>query len=108
MRASFEPTGYIVEVAAKLRAEPDRIIAAALATLAHWRVRGQTAPHYLERWEELLREAGRGDAGAAEKLLRVLEGTDEERARMRDFHPFPGILTREERRASRGSCAYKH
>ena len=108
MNVDFEPAGYVARVTVKLRAEPDRVIAAALATLTHWRTQGQTAPYYLEHWEELLREAEKGDARGMERLLHVLEGKDEGSARMRDFHPFPGILTREERRALRGTCAYKH
>jgi hypothetical protein len=42
------------------------------------------------------------------RLLELLLSVGEEDTRLREFNPFPGILTREERRQARELCGYRH
>ena len=95
-------------VAAKLRAQPSIVIAHTLETVARWRVQGQSAPHRLDQWEKLLRDASAGGDDNLDALLHVMESDDPVSARLRDFHPFHGLLTREERRTVRPAGGYKH
>jgi hypothetical protein len=41
-------------------------------------------------------------------LVDVLLNAGEEHGRLREFNPFPGVLTREERRQARELCGYRH
>ena len=75
--------------------------------IVRWRAQGQTAPHRLEQWEQILIDAQGGEPGMRH-LMNVLLGTEEENERLREFSPFPGILTREERRQAWELCGYRH
>ena len=102
-------SSYAGMVAMKLRARPAEVIHHALATLARWRAAGQSNPHRLDQWETLLCGArgGTDQAGLA-ALLHALEDDDPASVRLRDFAPFAGVLTREERRVATGPCGYRH
>ncbi len=93
-------------VADKLQRAPG-LLQVARDNIVRWRAQDQTAPHRLEQWERLLIEAQAGEPGMR-RLVNVLLGTEDENERLREFNPFPGILTREERRQARELCGYRH
>ena len=57
----------------------------------------------LRQWDALL---ARAEAVEFDRLREAMLGDASER--LRDFHPMAGILTREERRAARELCGYRH
>ena len=93
-------------VARKLEREP-ALLAVPLANIARWLDEGHSAPHRLQEWKELLQEA-QTSAPAMRRLLRTLRAAEPEAERLRDFNPFAGILTREERRQASELCGYRH
>jgi hypothetical protein len=92
--------------AEKLAAHPE-LLSVARENCARWLRQGHSAPARLREWDELL-AAAQEDASGMARLRAVLLGTDEVSARLRDFHPLAGILTREERRQARELCGYRH
>ncbi len=88
-------------------ARDDNAIHIALRNIDQWLAAGHSAPHRLEEWRGLLLEALASPAGR-NRLVGTLTGTDAESSRLRDFHPFAGILTREERRHTLELCSYRH
>ena len=93
-------------LANKLSAHPE-LLAVARETCARWLREGHTGATRLREWDALLAEAQASPAGFA-RLHDVLLGTTEAGARLRDFHPLAGILTREERRQTKELCGYRH
>ncbi len=106
LRESAGGPGYWQLVADKLQRAPE-LLQIARDNITRWRAQGQTAPHRLEQWERLLIDAQAGEQGLR-RLMNVLLGTEEENERLREFSPFPGVLTREERRQARELCGYRH
>ena len=98
--------GYWQLVADKLQRAPE-LLQVARDNITRWRAQGQTAPHRLDQWERLIVEAQAGEPGMR-NLMDVLLGAGEEHGRLREFSPFPGVLTREERRRARELCGYRH
>jgi hypothetical protein len=96
-------------VADKLeRADPaarEALLQVPLDNVARWLANGHTAPHRLERWRQIIERARRSPDGFSE-LLRLLRDSSEPARRLRDFAPFAGSLTREERRQAEPECAY--
>ena len=90
----------------KLAAHPE-LIAVARENCARWLREGHRGAARLREWDALLAGA-QTDASGFAKLREVLTGDDEQAARLRDFHPLAGILTREERRRARELCGYRH
>jgi hypothetical protein len=77
-----------------------------LANIARWitsRRLGNVQP--LEQWREIVLEAQHSREGLA-KLLELLRSDDEESRRMKSCSPFPGVLTKEERRQF--TCSWTH
>jgi len=68
---------------------------------------GHSAPQRLREWDDLLASAEQSERGR-QRLREIFESSSEADARLRDFHPFAGILTREERRQARELCGYRH
>jgi hypothetical protein len=93
-------------LAEKLAAHPE-LLAVARENCARWLREGHSGAERLREWDALLAEAQASDAGFA-RLRAVLRGDNERDARLRDFHPLAGILTREERRKARELCGYRH
>ena len=93
-------------VADKLQRAPG-LLQVARDNIVRWRAQGQTASHRLEHWERILTDA-QGSERGMRHLMNVLLGAEEENERLREFNPFPGILTREERRQARELCGYRH
>ena len=76
-----------------------------LDNIERWLANGHTAPHRLEQWRQILVRAQESPEGLAE-LLRLLRDGSEPAQRLKDFAPFAGVLTREERHQAAPECAY--
>ncbi|HMP83491.1 MAG TPA: hypothetical protein PKA41_12395 [Verrucomicrobiota bacterium] len=93
-------------LAGKLAAHPE-LLAVARDNCTRWLREGHSGAARLREWDALLGEAQAGEDGF-NRLRSVLAGHDERALRLRDFHPFAGILTREERRQAAELCGYRH
>ena len=91
-------------VADKVERDPS-LLRIPLENIDRWLANGPTAPHRLEQWRQIILRAQESPAGFGE-LLGLLRAQDEASARIKDFAPFAGTLTREERRGATPSCAY--
>jgi hypothetical protein len=91
-------------VADKLERDPS-LLRIPLENIDRWILNGHTAPHRLEEWRQIILRAQESEAGFGQ-LLHLLRAGDEASARLKDFAPFAGTLTREERRRAAPSCAY--
>lgn len=76
-----------------------------LENIDRWLANGHTAPHRLEQWRQILRDAQSSPIGF-ENLLEVLRDPSGAAQRLRDFAPFAGVLTRKERHQAAAVCAY--
>jgi hypothetical protein len=76
-----------------------------LENIDRWLANGHTAPHRLEQWRQILLCAQQSPEGFQD-LVRLLRDNGEAAQRLRDFAPFAGVLTREERRQAAPECAY--
>jgi hypothetical protein len=93
-------------LANKLSAHPE-LLAVARENCARWLREGHSGAARLREWDALLAEA-QASPGGFVRLREVLLGATEADARLRDFHPLAGILTREERRQAKELCGYRH
>ena len=93
-------------LAEKLAAHPE-LLAVARENCARWLREGHSGAARLREWDALLAGAQASAEGFA-RLRAVLLGASESDARLRDFHPLAGILTREERRRAKELCGYRH
>lgn len=93
-------------IADKIEREPT-LIRTALETVRRWLSDGQGPETRLRAWERLLIEAEACSEGLA-RLLSILRDESETARRLKDFGPFPGLLTRDERRGAILSCTYDH
>jgi hypothetical protein len=91
-------------VADKLERDPS-LLRIPLENIDRWLAQGHSAPHRLEQWRQILWRVQESEAGFR-ALLELLRDPCEAAARLRDFAPFAGTLTREERRHTEPSCAY--
>ena len=92
--------------AEKLTQHPE-LLSVARDNCSRWLREGHSGADRLRQWDALLAEAQQGEPGM-DRLRFVLRGGDEQAARLRDFHPLAGILTREERRRAKELCGYRH
>src|SRR5487761_2153454 len=67
-----------------------------LDNIDRWLANGYTAPHRPEQWRQILQRAQTTPDGF-EALLRLLRDGSEPAQRLKDFAPFAGVLTRQER-----------
>ena len=84
-----------------------KVLDRAMETLERWERAGMAPALYLARWRILLGEARSSPAGMT-ALLDVLRDDSPGAHRLKDFAPFAGVLTREQRRAAFLSCSYDH
>jgi hypothetical protein len=91
-------------VADKVERDPS-LLRIPLENIDRWLANGHTAPHRLEQWRQIILRAQESEVGLI-ALLDLLRATDETSTRLKDFAPFAGTLTREERRGAVPSCAY--
>ncbi|MBU4460483.1 MAG: hypothetical protein KJ579_07950 [Verrucomicrobia bacterium] len=83
------------------------ILDRAVETLEHWEAGGMAPAPRLAQWRDLLGAARRTATGLT-TLLCVLRDDSPGARRLKDFAPFAGILTREQRRTVFMSCSYDH
>lgn len=76
-----------------------------LENIDRWLANGHTAPHRLEQWRQILLRARHSPDGF-DALLRLLRDPSDGAQRLRDFAPFAGVLTRQERHQAIPECAY--
>src|SRR5580698_3931667 len=76
-----------------------------LENIDRWIANGHTAPHRLEHWRQILHRAQESPEGFLE-LLELMRDRSEGTERLREFAPFAGILTAQERRLAASECAY--
>jgi hypothetical protein len=93
-------------LADKLAAHPE-LLAVARENCSRWLREGHSGAARLREWDALLADA-QGSVEGFARLRAVLLGATDAAARVRDFHPLAGILTREERRQARELCGYRH
>jgi hypothetical protein len=93
-------------IADRIERDPSAIDQA-LDTLERWHREGYAPAARLAGWRELL-QAARRDRPGLDALLRLLRDDSEPARRMKDFGPFAGILTREERRQAFATCVFSH
>jgi hypothetical protein len=105
-RNDEERPGYWELVAEKLQRTPESL-SVAEENIDRWLAEDHSAPQRLLQWKALV-QAARVEGEGFARLLRVLGSSDPESARLRDFDPFAGILTREERRRAKELCGYRH
>jgi|SRR5213594_1495863 len=91
-------------VADKLEREPS-LLRIPMENIDRWLANGHSAPHRLEQWRQILIRA-QGSPEGFHELLRLLRDPGETAQRLRDFAPFAGVLTTEERREAQPECAY--
>jgi hypothetical protein len=83
------------------------ILDEAMETLERWKAAGMAPASRLARWRLLLDEA-RCSAAGMTALLDLLRDDGPDARRLKDFAPFAGVLTREQRRTAFLSCRYDH
>ena len=76
-----------------------------LGNIDRWLAHGHTAPHRLEQWRQIIVHAHESEEGFR-VLVRLLRDRSQETERLRDFAPFAGVLTTQERRQAAPECAY--
>jgi hypothetical protein len=97
---------YYDAIADKIEVHPG-LLDIPLANIERWLAKNHTAPHRLEQWRGIILKAKASNEGMAE-LLTILRDKGEEAIHLRSFGPFPGILTRDERRQIIKQCAFSH
>ncbi|MBI4025055.1 MAG: hypothetical protein HY360_08745 [Verrucomicrobia bacterium] len=90
-------------VADKLERDP-ALLRIPLENIDRWIANGHTASQRLEQWRQIILRAQQSPEGFQE-LLALLRDPSEAAERLKDFAPFAGTLTREERRLAEPSCA---
>jgi hypothetical protein len=106
MQTTFRTVSYWDLVAEKLAASPE-LIGVARENCARWLREGHSGATRLREWDALLAAAENTSEGFCQ-LRTLLLDRGEAAVRLREFHPFAGILTREERRLARELCGYRH
>lgn len=83
------------------------ILDQAMETLEKWERAGMAPSSYLARWRGLLDEAQSSPSGMRAQLDALRDESPDAR-RLKDFAPFAGVLTREQRRTAFLSCSFDH
>lgn len=104
--AADKKLSYHDAIADKVEADR-KLLDIPLANIERWLARNHSAPHRLEQWRDIILAAKASDEGL-KQLLAILRDKGEEATHLRSFDPFPGILTREERRRIIKQCAFSH
>jgi hypothetical protein len=93
-------------IADKIEAQPE-LLEIPLANIQRWLAQDHSGPDRLEQCRRIILEA-QGSAEGFQCLLAILRDPGEEATHLRSFDPFPGILSREERRQIIERCAFSH
>ncbi len=91
-------------IADKIEANPE-LLEIPLENIERWLAQNHSAPHRLEQWRKIIREAQASPAGL-QRLLSILRDPGEEATHLCSFAPFPGVLSIVERREL--LCSHKH
>jgi hypothetical protein len=102
IRASMKTLHELV--ADKIERDP-LLLRIPLENIDRWLANGHTAPHRLEQWRQIVLRA-QESADGFQALIELLRAADESAVRLKDFAPFAGTLTPEERRGAAPSHAY--
>jgi hypothetical protein len=95
---------YFCYLAEKFEREPE-LLSKPLATIHRWLAIDHHGAKHLYWWQELISNALKAPAGM-KKLCAVLRADDEETRLLKGFAPFPGLLSREEKKQF--ICASRH
>lgn len=95
---------YFCYLADKFEREPE-LLTKSLATIQRWLSIDHHGARHLLRWQEIILEAIKSRTGLA-ALCEVLRADDEETRFLKGFAPFPGLLSREEKKQF--LCASRH
>jgi len=87
------------------RASRQALLRIPLENIDRWLANGHTAPRRLEQWRQIILRA-QGFPEGFQELLAALRDPGEAEQRLRDFAPFAGLLTSDERRQADSECAY--
>jgi hypothetical protein len=93
-------------VADKLERDPS-LLRIPLENIDRWLANGHTAPHRLEQWRQIIQKAQASREGLL-TLLELLRDRSQETERLREFAPFAGALTIEERRGAAPKTPYHY
>ena len=93
-------------VADKLEQDP-ALLRIPLENIDRWIANGHTAPHRLEKWRQIILRAQQSPEGFRE-LLAPLRDRSQQTEWLRDFAPFAGVLTFEERRQAAPKSPYHY
>ena len=94
-------------VADKIEQQPE-LLRVALENITRWLGRGVlSSPHWALRWRDLLLEA-QEEPLSFQVVLQVLRSRSNDAARWREFSPFAGVLSADERRKIIRKCSYSH
>lgn len=106
MKDRLDVLGMDRLIADKIEADPS-LLQIGLDNIDRWIANGSTQVHRLEEWRVLILSAKEAEAGLRQ-LLKLLREDSETAAHLRDFAPFDGILTAEDRRPFLLECAFSH
>jgi hypothetical protein len=95
------------EIVAECLEKDPTLLDSAISTALTWLEQGHSAPQRLVSWLDLLRSAKQSQE-AFRRVTFLLRDPSEEAALWRSFHPFAGILPREERRQASDLCNFRH
>lgn len=93
-------------IADKIARDP-ALLNIGLTNIARWIAKGSGQQHKLYEWRERIL-AAQASYEALEILLALLRNDSEAAAFEREFAPFAGVLTTEERRPFLLACSYTH
>lgn len=94
------------KVAEVLEISPERL-EIPLQNIDRWLSKNADAPHRLNEWQRIIQEA-QTSPQSFQKMLQLLRSPSEAALHLKSYTPFHGILTREERRSTIESCAFRH
>jgi hypothetical protein len=106
MKDRLDVLGMDRLIADKIEKDP-ALLDIGLQNIDRWIANGATQVHRLEQWRTWILEAQKSPSGM-ESLLSILREDSEKASHLRDFAPFSGILTAQERRPFLLECAYAH
>ncbi len=106
MKDRLDVLGMDRLIADKIECNP-ALLELGLQNIDRWIASGATQVHRLEQWRTWILEAQKSPAGL-DDLLSILREDSEKASHLRDFAPFSGILTAQERRPFLLECAYAH
>jgi len=106
MKDRLDVLGMDRLIADKIEKDP-ALLEIGIQNIDRWIANGATQVHRLEEWRSWILEAQNSPI-AMTHLLAILREDSEKASHLRDFAPFSGVLSTEERRPFILECAYAH